>query len=276
MKADLHVHSSYSDGSDSVGEVMKKAKKRGLSQISFVEHDTITGWYEVQRMGEKYEIETIPGIELSAYDFKRSRKVHILGYFYNPEASNIQAVTEPVRERRQAHSLWQIEQLNKNGYALDAERIMKMVKPGSTIYKQHIMKDLTAASYSSREYKQLYQMLFKGNGIASGDIRYMDVFDALQAIVADGGIAVVAHPGQLDSYELIPELVDAGLGGIECNHPDHVKQDHQKVVELASEYQLMMTGGTDYHGDFGEVIGVGEILSPATITPLRSRTCKQP
>lgn len=262
MKSDLHVHSSYSDGSDSVEEVIKKAHQRGVTQISFVDHDTVAGWSEVQRMGEKYEIKTIPGIELSAYDFKRNRKVHILGYCYHPTAPNIQAAAEPVRKRRQAHSLWQIEQLNKNGYRLDADKIMEMAKPSGIIYKQHIMRHLTEAAYSSREYRQLYQSLFKGSGIASGDIRYMNVFDAVRAIVADGGIAVVAHPGQLDSYELIPELIDAGLGGIERNHPDHGYQDHKKVEALTSDYQLLMTGGTDYHGVFSEAIEVGEVLSP--------------
>ncbi|UJL45923.1 PHP domain-containing protein [Virgibacillus sp. NKC19-16] len=261
MKTDLHVHSNYSDGSDSVEEVIKKAHQQGVTQLSFVDHDTVAGWPEVQRMGEKYKIKTIPGIELSAYDFKRNRKVHILGYCYHPLAPNIQAVAEPVRKRRQAHSLWQIEQLNKHGYRLDADKIMEMAKPSNIIYKQHIMRQLTEAAYSSREYRQLYQSLFKRSGIASGDIRYMDVFDAVQAIVADGGIAVVAHPGQLDSYELIPELIDAGLGGIERNHPDHGHQDHQKVEALANDYQLMMTGGTDYHGIFSEVIEVGEVLS---------------
>ena len=87
MKADLHVHSSYSDGSETVETVMKLAKERGVTQISFVDHDTVKGLPEVIMLGEKYGIEVIPGIEISAYDFKRDRKVHVLGYNYQHRCS---------------------------------------------------------------------------------------------------------------------------------------------------------------------------------------------
>lgn len=261
MKSDLHVHSNYSDGADSVETVIKRASANGVTQISFVDHDTVDGLPEVRMIGEKYGMEIIPGIEMSAYDFKRDRKVHILGYNYDPEAPHITSVCWQVLKRRQAHSLWQIEQIKEAGFALDAEEVVKLAKPGGTVYKQHIMSYLTEAPYSSPEYKQIYQTLFKGDGAASGDIHYMDAFDAVKAIVEDGGLAVIAHPGQLDSYELIRELIEAGLSGIERNHPDHTIEDHHKVEALAKEYHLLMTGGTDYHGAFGEAVEPGEVLS---------------
>ncbi|TQR20571.1 PHP domain-containing protein [Psychrobacillus vulpis] len=265
MKADLHVHSSYSDGSESVETVMKLARERGVTQISFVDHDTVKGLSEVRKLSEKYRIEVIPGIEISAYDFKRGRKVHVLGYNYHSDAVNIQSICDELLKRRQAHSIWQIEQIIAAGYNLDVEEIMKTAKPSETIYKQHIMHHLTEEAYASIEYKSLYKILFKGNGVASGDIHYIDAFDAVKAIVADGGLAVVAHPGQLDSYDLIPELVALGLGGIERNHLDHTAEDHQKVEALAEQYGLVMTGGTDFHGSYGTEIQVGEIISPTSI-----------
>ncbi|MFC2946801.1 PHP domain-containing protein [Virgibacillus sediminis] len=268
MKADLHVHSSYSDGSSSVGVVLEQASIHGVEQISFVDHDTVDGLPEALRLGEKYGVEVIPGIELSAYDFVRNRKVHVLGYYYDPTAPHIKSVCQPILERRQAHSLWQIEQIKAAGFDLDIAAIKQTMGPGKTIYKQHIMRHLTTAAYSSTKYKQLYKSLFKGRGVAAGDIVYMDVFDAVQAIVSDGGLAVVAHPGQLNSFEIIPELAKKGLGGIERNHPDHDPVDQQKVEEIAERYNLIMTGGTDYHGSFGEIIEVGDISSP---TPLPAR-----
>ncbi|ASN07039.1 PHP domain-containing protein [Virgibacillus necropolis] len=265
MRVDLHVHSHYSDGSNSVEEVMKMASANGIEQISFVDHDTVNGLPEILILGEKYGIEAIPGIEISAYDFKRDRKVHVLGYNYQPEALHIKSICQSLLERRQAHSLWQIEQIKAAGYELDVKAIIETAKPSTTIYKQHIMKHLTEASYTSPEYKQLYRKLFKGDGVASGDMEYLDAVNAVRAIVADGGLAVVAHPGQLDSYDLVPELVEAGLGGIERNHPDHKAEDHQKVEALAKTYDLVMTGGTDYHGVFGNFIEVGDILSPGNL-----------
>lgn len=272
MKSDLHVHSDYSDGSNSVEEVIRRASFNGITQISIVDHDTVKGLPEILSFGEKYEIDVIAGIEISAYDFKRKRKVHVLGYNYDSNALHIESICRPVRERRQAHSLWQIDQIKAAGYELDKQAIMEATKPSNTIYKQHIMKHLTEASYTSPQYKQLYRKLFKGDGVAAGDIEYLDAFDAVRAIVADGGIAVVAHPGQLNSYELIPELVQVGLGGIEWNHPDHKMEDHRKVKVLANNHDLMMTGGTDYHGVFGEFIEIGDILSPIN---LNNKLCKQ-
>jgi len=263
MKADLHVHSRYSDGSDLVESVMKKASEQGVTHISFVDHDTVKGLPEIIKLGEKYGIKVIPGIEISAYDFNRNRKVHVLGYNYLPDATHIQKICEPLLERRQAHSLWQIEQIIATGYELDIEAIKETAKPSETIYKQHIMHHLTDADYSSSEYKQLYKRLFKGDGVAAGDIEYIDAFEAVQAIVADGGLAVVAHPGQLDSYDLIPELVEVGLGGIERNHLDHTDEDYQKVEVIAEKYGLIMTGGTDFHGLYGVTIEIGAIVSPS-------------
>lgn len=265
MRADLHVHSHYSDGSNSVEEVMKRAIFNGITQISFVDHDTIKGLPEILSLGEKYGIDVITGIEISAYDFKRKRKVHVLGYNYDSKAIHIETICQKVRERRQTHSLWQIDQIKAAGYDLDNRTIIETAKPSNTIYKQHIMKHLTEASYTSPQYKQLYRKLFKGDGVASGDIEYLDAIEAVSAVVADGGIAVIAHPGQLNSYDLIPELVEVGLGGIERNHPDHGMEDHRKVKALANNYGLIMTGGTDYHGVFGESIEIGDVLSPMNL-----------
>ncbi|MFJ7825919.1 PHP domain-containing protein [Psychrobacillus sp. NPDC096623] len=262
MKADLHVHSRYSDGSEHAETVMQLASQRGVTHISFVDHDTVKGLPEVLELGEKYGIVVIPGIEISAFDFKRNRKVHVLGYNYHPKAIHIQTICNPLLKRRQEHTLWQIDQIRAAGYELDIATIKESAKPSETIYKQHIMHYLTDAAYTSPIYKELYKSLFKGNGVAAGDIQYIDVFEAVQAIVADGGIAVVAHPGQLDTYELISELVEVGLGGIERNHPDHTAEDYQRVEVLAEKHGLVMTGGTDFHGSYGATIEIGDIVSP--------------
>lgn len=262
MRADLHVHSSYSDGSKSVREVMQRAKTNGVTHLSFVDHDTVSGLDEVMEQGMIRGIEVIPGIEISAYDFKRNRKVHILGYNYRQDAVHIKSLCNPLLERRHQHTLWQIKQIIAAGYSLDTEAILESAHPSKTIYKQHVMKHLTKAPFTSESYQTLYRKLFKGDGVACGDIEYVDAFDAVRAIIADGGLAVVAHPGQLDSYDLIPELVEHGLAGIERNHIDHDRKDWQKVEALAYRFNLMMTGGSDYHGSYGVKIAPGDITSP--------------
>ncbi|MDQ0271838.1 PHP domain-containing protein [Cytobacillus purgationiresistens] len=259
MIADLHVHSHYSDGADSMEEVLKKAREQHVTHLSFVDHDTVAGLAEAKVLGEAYDMTIIPGIEISAFDFKRNRKVHVLGYDYVLQSSHIQELCQPVLERRHAHSLWQIDQIRKSGIELNPDEILASVMPGKVIYKQHIMRQLTDAPYHSSEYKNLYQSLFKGDGVAAGDIIYADVFDAIRAIKADGGLAVIAHPGQLDSYDLIPELVPIGLDGIELYHPDHTQTDHQKIQTLSQHHNLITTGGTDYHGAFGPPSQPGDL-----------------
>lgn len=270
LKADFHVHSHYSDGSDSVEDVLRQAKASGVEIISFVDHDTVAGWPEIRERAAEYGIQAVSGIEISAYDFKRNRKVHILGYGYNPEAHHIKRLCDKLQARRHRHSLGQIEQIKAAGFALEAEAVIASALPSTTVYKQHIMKELTDADYSSPEYQQLYKSLFKGQGPASGDIEYIDAFEAVKAIRADGGLAVVAHPGQLDSYDLIPELIAVGLGGVERNHMDHSAEDHKKVEMLAEAYGLVMTGGTDYHGAFGAPVEVGSITSPVAVNSFKS------
>ncbi len=93
----------------------------------------------------------------------------------------------------------------------------------------------------------------------------MDAVAAVKAIKADNGFAVLAHPGQLDSYDLIPELVENGLDGLERDHFDHSIEDNRKVDRIADEYGLFRTGGSDFHGDYGTPILIGELVSPTEL-----------
>ncbi|MCD2137410.1 PHP domain-containing protein [Salinicoccus halitifaciens] len=256
MRVDLHVHSNHSDGADSLEAVIEKARRAGVTTLSFVDHD-ITGTYEAALpAAEAAGIRLIPGIEISAYDFKRGRKIHVLGYSYDPDALNIKELTGPLLARRHKHSLWQIERINRAGCKVDAETIAETAKPSRVIYKQHIMQYLTDNDYESGAYQHLYKSLFKGEGPASGDIEYIDARDALHAIRADGGLAVIAHPGQMDSYDFIEENIGL-IDGIELLHPDHDADDHARIREIADRYGLALTGGSDYHGSFGTAVDVG-------------------
>lgn len=265
MKADLHVHSHYSDGSSSVEEVMEMASKRGITHLSLVDHDTVAGLEAAQIEGTKHGITIVPGIEISAYDFTRNRKVHILGYWFDKEATHIQELCRPLLKGRHENSLWQIEQLQKHEYAIQLEEVAKKAKMSGVIYKQHIMHGLLDHHFTTPLYQELYRTLFKGGGICARDIEYVDAVDAVKAIKADNGFAVLAHPGQLDSYAIIPELVRHGLDGIEREHMDHTKEDRQKVDQYADEYGLFRTGGSDFHGDYGTQIRIGDLISPTEL-----------
>lgn len=254
---DLHVHSSLSDGSDSYRKVLEVAKENDVEVLSFVDHDITSTFRPAARIANEFGIRLIPGIEISAYDFARRRKVHVLGYNYALEAKNIHRLTKPLLSRRHAHSLRQIEQIKDYGIDIDIERIKSRRGSAQTIYKQHIMEEVTDARFESGEYQEQYKTLFKGKGPAAGDIEYIDVKDAIRAIKADNGLVVIAHPGQLDSYDMIEECVDIGIDGIEQFHPDHRMEDFERVGQLAERFDLFTTGGSDYHGHFGAKVNVG-------------------
>ena len=263
MKADLHVHSDYSDGYDSVQAVLDQAKQNGVSVISFVDHDTTDTYPLAKAEGEKRGITVIPGVEISAYDFNRKRKVHILGYGYTYPTTHINDLCEELLKRRDDHSWIQVETLIDNGYTIRTSRLKKSNGNIPILYKQYIMESLTDAPYASEAYRTLYRSLFKGDGICAGDIEYIDAILAVRAIKADGGLPVLAHPGQFDSYDIVPELVKNGLAGIELNHPDHTEADHVKIRKLAKQYGLFLTGGSDYHGDYWIPMAVGQCITPA-------------
>lgn len=255
-KIDLHVHSNFSDGKDSVNKVLDLAKQRSVKMLSFVDHDTNLTYNEALSYAKRIGIDLIPGIEISAYDFKRKRKVHILGYNYDLDAPNIRALTEPLQTRRHQHSLSQIKKIEEYGIDVNMDEVKKTVGPTGIIYKQHIMHAICDDEYTCPKYTTKYRTLFKNNGPAAGDIEYIDCAEALKAIRADNGLAVIAHPGQLHSYELIEEHYEL-IDGVEKYHPDHGPLDFEKVDALVEKYGFFITGGSDYHGAFGAETEIG-------------------
>lgn len=263
MKADLHVHTTISDGTFNAIETIEMAKKRGVTHLGIVNHDTVEGLQEIIELGKENGIKVIPGIEISAYDYERNRKVHLLGYNFNLDGKNIKKLCDPMLKKREENTRWQIKRIIEEGYEIEEDFIELISEESTSLYKQHIMEALMKNHYTDSIYSTLYYRLFKNGGICSRDIKYVDVFDALKAIKSDGGQVVLAHPGQLNSYELIPELVEAGLDGIEINHHSHGIQDFIKINELREIYNLFLTGGTDYHGYYGSVeIEIGDLHCP--------------
>ena len=261
MKADLHIHTDISDGSFDIKETLSIAAESGLTSIAITNHDTVQGLAEAAYLGTKTGVEVLSGIEISAVDSRTNTKVHLLGYCFQPAATNIRKLCDPTIQKRQEKSLQQIECLQTNGFRIDKEAILSK-RRGKTIYKQHIMAELIEKGYTDATYSELYQSLFKGDGICAGDIEYVDVFEAVKAIKADHGIVVLAHPGEQKTHYLVEELVAAGLDGIELIHEKNTDEDQQIIKSLAAKHNLILTGGSDFHGKFGTVKKMGGLVCP--------------
>jgi len=197
---DLHVHTNRSDGSYTPREAVLLAKERGLDYIGIVDHDTTEGLEEAIELGLRIGVAVVRGIEISAYDFKRGRKAHLLGYNYAPEASHIKAVCDPMLAARDRRPREQVAAMAAAGYPISIAEVEAVAANAATLggaatlYKQHAMAVLVRKGAADGIYGAEYRRLFGPGGICRGDIRYADAFDAVLAIHADGGVAVLAHP----------------------------------------------------------------------------------
>ncbi|MEE0201465.1 PHP domain-containing protein [Faecalicatena contorta] len=246
-RADLHIHTAVSDCSMKTEAILAGAKAAGITHLSFTDHDTTLDAEKHKEMAEQQGIQSIIGIEMSAFDFKRHKKVHILGYKYQTNRQ-IEAIGKETLKKRNENCLKQIEILRDLGYRISAEEIRKTA--GSCIYKQHILDYLVKTGQSETLFGRVYQNIFKNQGPCDFDIEYPAAEDVVQAIKADKGYAVLAHPGQQGNYGVIHRLAEAGLDGIEWNHPSHGKSDRRRIEEYCRSYRLFMTGGSDFHGRY--------------------------
>ncbi len=260
MKGDLHIHSSVSDCNYSIEEIIIKAREEKLTCISITDHDTILGNEEAIKIGGLYGVEVIPGIEISAYDYKRNSKVHVLGY--GRLGKNTEKLCEETTKTRHNLSKEFYKEIKEKKYNISWERI-KSYAGRSGVFKQHIMLDLIREGYTDKIYGDLYKKLFKEETEIK-DMEYVDVYDAIKAIKKDGGVAVIAHPMAYKNQELILELLEKGieLDGIEVYHPKHSKEDQEALLKLAHENNLLATGGSDFHGEMEDEVNEIGCFSP--------------
>jgi len=279
MKAELHCHTRLSDGSCTLDEILDLALQEGVSHLAITNHDTTRELHDMVSQGLERGVEIIPGIEISAYDFERSRRVHILGYYIEPGHTAIEELCTPLLEKRHQGCAAAVGRLIEAGYAIAWEDVLKYAEGGTGVYKQHIMHALIDRGYASGIYGDLYQKLFSRGqngeqpGIAYIPTEYVDAVDAISAILKAGGVPVLAHPGQYRNFEKVPELAAAGLQGIEVWHPLHGPEDEARARQLAGEYGLIMTGGSDFHGFYGEKeVALGsKSPGPDTVSALLER-----
>lgn len=239
-------------------EVIRLAKQVGVAHLAITNHDTTLGLREAAVLGEQYGVEVIPGIEISAYDYKRGRRAHILGFYVEPDHPLIEELCAPLRTARHEACRVMVERVRQAGYDIDWEQVQEYAEGGTGVYTQHIMHALIDREYADAICSPLYKQLFargsdsKPPGIAYVPLTYVDAVDAIRVIRAAGGVPVLAHPGRTDNYDAVPEWAEIGLQGIEVRHPDHTAMDEARARTLAYQYDLAMTGGSDFHGFYGD------------------------
>jgi predicted metal-dependent phosphoesterase TrpH len=273
-RLDLHLHTTFSDGSFSPDEVLAMADKVHVRALAITDHDTVDGIPEALEAGQRLGIEVIPGIEISSR--WRESEMHILGYFLDWQDPAFHRHLARFRETRHQRNPRIIEKLNGLGVDITYDEVKALARNDS-VGRPHIARMLVQKGYvtSAKEAFDRY--------LAEGAAAYVPRElpappEAIAIIRAAGGVPVLAHPSWLDRsdgiYKICDELKAVGLAGVEVHYSTHRPEQTAQYLEAARRLELLITGGSDFHGstkpDIEVGIGRGNLHVPSKLLePLR-------
>jgi len=250
MSIDLHIHSVYSDGSQTPTELVRLAVRKRLTAISLTDHDTMDGTPEALQAGVEVGLEVLPGLEISAVHGQTY--LHILGYGMEMDDPGLVAGLARLQAARDERNAKIVQKIVELGFPITLEEVQTISRIGQT-GRPHIAKVLMAHGVVKNIPAAFEKFLKKGASAYVSRFVYNAV-EAIGMIKRAGGIAVLAHPIQIDpTLERLPgllaELAVFGLDGIELYYPTQSSRVRKKIKMLTDKYQLLSTGGSDYHGD---------------------------
>lgn len=267
VEADLHCHTTCSDGTLTPRELIRSAKTLGLLAIGITDHDTVSGWDEAADAGKEFSVEILRGIELNTdWNGTKARghtssersltsgseecphqEVHILGYELDPGSACLHEYLRKLRLAREKRMLLMLDKLRGIGIGIDLEEVRKMTT-GRVIGRPHLAQVLVQRGFSP-SIKDAFQR-FIGTGAPAYVPRYkLSTEEGIRLIRDAGGVAVLAHPGIQGLEAEIPAWVESGLQGLEVYHSEHSPDDERRYRKIAQKFNLLMTGGSDFHGE---------------------------
>jgi 3',5'-nucleoside bisphosphate phosphatase len=244
MFVDLHLHSSFSDGTYSPEEIVSHAQRFRLKAIALTDHDTVEGCVRMSAACTSAEIEFIPGTELTAE--QDGNEIHLLGYFIDTQSPRLLVQIARFQSVRQNRIREMVARLNQLKMPLAAEKVFSLANcrsPG----RPHVARALVQAGLC-HSLDEAFERFLKKNRPAWVPKFKMEATEAIELIHQAGGVAVLAHPGLNRTDAVIPAIVQAGLDGIECFHTKHSTATAEHYLEIADEHHLLVTGGSDCHG----------------------------
>lgn len=242
---DLHMHSTYSDGTFTVEEIIEKAKELGLTQIAITDHNILEG--SIKGYHQCNDIDFIIGIELSVG--YKGEEVHLLGYFPNVSIfKNVEFIIRESRINKKVALMEMIENLNAMGYDISINELSEFGK--GELNRVHICKVLMKHGYIN-SVQEGFEKLIGEDCKAYVERKVISIEEACEAIHNDDGIAVIAHPYEytsLNTDEFLNDIMEM-IDGIECYHPSATKEQSIHLASIAHMNNKIITGGSDFHGD---------------------------
>jgi 3',5'-nucleoside bisphosphate phosphatase len=269
---DLHLHTTASDGRCAPHELVRRAAGAGLSVMAVTDHDTTAAIAEVDEEARRHGIHTIAGIEITAVE--AGRDLHVLGYFFDPQHEGLASLLVRQRAARVARIEGIASRLAAHGVPIEVEPMLEQSRreSGRSIGRPQVARAMVEAGHVADIQEAFDRWL--GRGLPGFVAREGPTPEAvIEMIHLAGGIASIAHPGQCGLGPRIPALAAAGLDAVEAFHPDHDAALVQEYVDMARRLHLLLTGGSDFHGDPDHGCEPGSVTLPAEewerLQPLR-------
>jgi len=273
--ADLHVHSSASDGSLSPREVVDEARRAGLAAIALADHDTVAGIAEAMERARESGLCLVPGVELTAYArlpaCDTEVELHVQGLFLDTGDASLLAELERLRNIRVARIESIAERLRSLGIPLETREVLERAQ-GESVGRLHVAHALVQKGICA-DVREAFDRFLGVGCPAYVPKEHLTPQQAIELVHRAGGCAVLCHPALTKGLEeMLPELVEAGLDAVEVDHPGHSYEDRRKWRQKAARLGLALSGGSDFHGAAKLDVRLGdESLPLARVAELLSR-----
>ncbi|HKB84870.1 MAG TPA: PHP domain-containing protein [Ignavibacteriaceae bacterium] len=267
-KVDLHSHTNYSDGFNSPKDLIDKARSKGIEILSITDHDNLAGIDEASEYGKEVGVEIIAGVEISSDIL--DREIHILGYFVEPGNPELERYLEFFRAERLKRADRIVNKLNTLGISLKLDDVLKISK-NSAVGRPHIAQAMLERGFTNSYFEAFNKYI--GNGCIAYEKKvHVSPRSAFKIISDSGGLSFIAHPGIMPE-NILKELIESGVDGIEVVHPSHNPQLVKFYRGIVNEYFLLESGGSDFHGGRREdENNLGKFfVTPSVVEAMRQR-----
>ena len=256
--ADLHLHTLFSDGTYTPEELVRASKRASLSAIAITDHDNVEAIPQALLVAADEGIEIISGIELSAEYF--GIEVHILGYLFDYAHQGLLEKLRFLRQNRVVRIHKIVEKLNAIGVDLAADDVFTLAG-NATVGRLHVARALVKRGFVPSVFEAFQRYIGDRSEAYVLGFKFSPE-EAIRLIKDAGGIAVLAHPYSLRNDEFIAQFIQYGLGGIEVYYPEHSQAMIKAYLALAQKYNLLLTGGSDFHGNAKPNVSLGQTMIP--------------
>ena len=254
MKIDLHLHTDYSDGRMTPEELLELCNERGYNIVSITDHDTIDGYLSVKDIASSYGITLIPGVEISAN--YNDIEVHIAAYFFDDSNEELHFMLRQINTNRIHRAKQIVDKLAAYNIYLDFNQILKSVGRSRIVGRLHIARAMIEEGYSLT-IKSIFNRYLGDDARAYVPKQTPPVDKVIKLISKAGGISILAHPHRLDNIATVNGVIEAGVDGLEVYCPRSSAYAIGIFEQLAEQHNLLITGGSDFHGEPDEIIDFG-------------------